>query len=257
MKRNLVAAVGVLMATGLGTPAIAENFAHTRTLLQTRSCIQCDLSDAGLVMASLARVNLEGAVLTRANLSRATLEGANLSGADLSGASLFGANLRGANLRGANLQGADLRQAYLVDVDLTGARLDGAFLEGAIGTPRSALSAQDIYNWGVMAAQRQNHAKAIEYFNQAINIDPEFGLAYLARAVVRADMGNSRQAIADARAASEVFAAKNEPQNFETSQMLIAQIEAFEEAKARGNNNSGGSLRVLGSLGISLLRLLL
>lgn len=252
-----ILAPAVLTTFCLATTAIAENVQHTQRLLATKECPQCDLSGAGLVMANLTNAKLSGANLSRANLSRAQLAGADLSGADLRGASLYGANLMGVNLRGANLMGADLRDAYLVDVDLTDVKLDGANLQGAIGTPPKILAVEDVYNWGVAAAQRKNHQQAIEYFNQALTLNAEFAPAYLARSIVRAETGDMTAARADAQVALELFAIQNNPQAFESTQMLIAQLDAYENAETQEGNGGGGFLRFMGSMGVLLLRLML
>ncbi|NER33360.1 MAG: hypothetical protein F6J93_04720 [Oscillatoria sp. SIO1A7] len=255
MKPKNLVRLGILAAICLARPAIAENLTHIQQLLSTRECPECELSDAGLVMASLQNAKLSEANLSRANLSRALLNGADLSGADLRGASLFGANLTGANLTGADLSGADLRQAYLVGVDFTDAKLDGAYLQGAIGAPTKILKVEDVHNWGVAAAQRKNYDRAIDYFGQAIALDSEFALSYLARSIVRAEMGDTPASLEDARSASELFAAQNNTEGLQTSQTLIAQLEAFEAARQQGGSGNG-IMQTIGTLGYTVLRLL-
>lgn len=87
-------------------------------LLETNSCLGCDLSGVNLDQANLPGVNLEGANLTRANLNMATLTKANLRNAILRGAELSGANLADSDLRGADLRGADFTGAYLLGTKL-------------------------------------------------------------------------------------------------------------------------------------------
>lgn len=255
MKLKILAPAAILTAFCLASAAGAENVDHTQQLLSTKQCEGCDLSNAGLVMSNLSNAQLSGANLMRANLSRSQLTGADLSGANLQGASLYGANLMGVNLRGADLRGADLREAYLVDVDLTDAKLDGANLQGAIGTPRTVLAVEDVYNWGVAEAQRKNNAKAIEYFNQALTIDPEFAPAYLARSIIRAQMNDLSGARGDAEYAKELFAIQNNPEAFEATQMLLAQIELAQNPEQQ--DGGGGFMRFMGSMGLLLLRLAL
>lgn len=255
MKITFLAPAALLTTISLATAANAENFEHTRQLLSTKQCVNCDLSGAGLVMANLPNAQLSGADLSRANLSRAQLTRANFAGADLSGTSLFGANLAGANFKGANLRGADLRQAYLSDTDLTGANLDNANLQGALGIPVAILKVEDVYNWGVAAAQRKNQRGAIDYFNQALSINPDFAPAYLARSIVLQQMGNNPAALADAKKASELFAIQNNPQAFESTQILIAQLQAVENPKKPGKG--AAIVNLIGSMGVALLRLML
>jgi tetratricopeptide (TPR) repeat protein len=256
MNRKFLLPIAFLSALSVASVATAENVQHIQQLLSTQQCPQCDLSGAGLVMANLANAQLSGANLVRANLSRAQLTGADLSGADLKGASLFGANLMGVNLQGADLRGADLREAYLVDADLTGAQLDGANFQGAIGTPRTVLAVEDVYNWGVAEAKRNNHNKAIAYFNQALVLDPEFAPAYLARSIVRADTGDFSGAHGDAEYAKQLFARQNNIQAFEATEVLIAQIAAAQNPEA-AQAGGGGFMRFVGSMGVLLLRLML
>ncbi len=98
------------------SPASADNVVPTdridpridpkTQLLETRSCIGCNLQN----------VDLSGEDLRGVNLSRANLENANLKGA----------KMMAVVLRDADLKRADLRQADLLAVDFTGANLKGA-----------------------------------------------------------------------------------------------------------------------------------
>jgi uncharacterized protein YjbI with pentapeptide repeats len=73
-----------------------------------------NLSEVGLIDATL-----DWARLDRASLCKADLSEANLSGAILSEANLDGANLFRANLRGAALNRADLSATTSPEVKLT------------------------------------------------------------------------------------------------------------------------------------------
>ncbi|MEP0909734.1 pentapeptide repeat-containing protein [Leptolyngbya sp. FACHB-711] len=94
------------------SPVSADNVVPTdridpkMQLLETRSCIGCNLQN----------VDLSGEDLRGVNLSRANLENANLKGA----------KMMAVVLRDADLKRADLRQADLLAVDFTGANLKGA-----------------------------------------------------------------------------------------------------------------------------------
>jgi uncharacterized protein YjbI with pentapeptide repeats len=77
--------------------------------------------------------DLKGAILDLASLPKVDFEGAQLQGASfyraqLQGASLYDAQLQGAQLQLAQLQGASLRLAHLQDASLYGAQLQGASL---------------------------------------------------------------------------------------------------------------------------------
>jgi hypothetical protein len=125
------------------------------TVLATKQCTFCDLSDARLSGVDLSGGRLSGARLAGADLSKANLSGANvrnafmhharlvdanLSNADLSGADLAHADLSGTTLTHAKLAGADLSDAKLAATDLSGANLTGTYWidgkkcgEGSIG----------------------------------------------------------------------------------------------------------------------------
>ncbi|MBV9288380.1 MAG: pentapeptide repeat-containing protein [Hyphomicrobiales bacterium] len=103
-----------------------------------------DLKGAILDIASLPKVDFEGAHLEGASLAGARLQGARLWDAHLQGASLGSAQLQGAWLGGAQLQGAwlvraQLQGASLSSASLQGASLDLAHLQGA-SLNRVALS---------------------------------------------------------------------------------------------------------------------
>ncbi len=93
----------VLSGLFLGTAGAADP-THLQVLINTRSCVNCDLSGANLAGFTLTNSHLggsdfSGASLYKANLTQADLTGANLQDADLSGANLMAA--RGADLAGA------------------------------------------------------------------------------------------------------------------------------------------------------------
>ena len=70
-------------------------------LLNTNSCVNCDLSNAWLEEANLRKADLSGAKLYRANMEYADLRGANFTGADLSNIRPRDANLTNAILDNA------------------------------------------------------------------------------------------------------------------------------------------------------------
>jgi len=87
-------------------PARAFSEADLQKLMETQSCVGCDLT---------------GADLFGVDLSRAVLSDADLTGADMTGAIFYFAIIQGADLTGANLTRADLYGA-----DLFRSKLDGA-----------------------------------------------------------------------------------------------------------------------------------
>lgn len=106
------------------------------------------VSDADLHGADFSNANMKEMVFTNVSLARANLDGAVLSGAKFwhcdapeasfwdsvldhtvfSGANLQGANFTSANLSQANLEGTDLSGAELWKANLEGCNLDGARL---------------------------------------------------------------------------------------------------------------------------------
>lgn len=255
MKLKIFSFAAILTTTCLTTPAKAENLQHTRQLLSTKECQQCDLSGAGLVLSNLEGSKLSGANLIRANLSRANLIGADLSGANLSGASLYGANLTGANLKGANLSGADLRDANLTNASLEGVNLDTAFVQGTIGISQGAGKPEDFYKWAVTEAQTGNYRGAIEHYNQALILKPEFAGAYLGRGLARYRIGDERGATLDAQTSAQLFTAQGSSQGFQTAQGFIKNMELARKPinQGGGGSNLGNFLGVAASL---LLRLI-
>lgn len=242
-----------LVATSLAmaVPARAGNLEHTRTLLSTKQCVQCDLSRSGLVFAELEGAKLAGANLTQANLSQANLSGADLTGANLAGAALTGANLAGANLAGADLRSADLRGAFLGGANLTGAQTENAALQGAIGLPVTAGDPADFYRWGMEANQQEDFGKAAGFFNEAIVRKADYAPAFLGRAMSREKMGDRPGAIRDLEQATALFKTQGDAANQVATQKIVDTLK--NPPKAPGQN---GFAQVLGSM-LGLLRLFL
>src|SRR5208282_4011812 len=101
------------------------------------------LDEAKLQGASLVGSTLQGASLDRAELQGVSLKGAHLEGASLNAAQLQVAFLVGAHLQGASLDNAQLQGASLVDAQLQGALLDTTQLQGA-SLDRAQLAGADL-----------------------------------------------------------------------------------------------------------------
>jgi uncharacterized protein YjbI with pentapeptide repeats len=198
-KTNFLFLTAILSIVASALPVRAENLEDVRRLLSTRECNQCELSGTGLVTSNLAGAKLNGANLSGANLSQSNLSGADLSGANLAGASLYGANLVGANLAGAILDGTDLRNAYLTGANLLGTKLDTAYVQGASGIPDYAGTPQQFYGWGLVESKKGNHLAAIDHYDRALDISPDFAPAYLARGIANYRMGRQNKAQQDAK----------------------------------------------------------
>lgn len=255
MKPTLIASAVLLTTICLAPGAKAENLEHTRQLLATKQCENCDLSDAGLVLANLAGANLQGANLIGTNLSRANLSGANLSGANLSGASLYGANLSGAKLGGANLTGTDLRDAYLANVDLENATLNSANFQGAIGIPSQAGKPEDFYRWGLAQGRKGDPKGAIEYFNQALSIDPKYAPAVIARGIARYQLLDRAGALQDAEQAKKLFLTQRNNEGYQTAFAFAKELQSPQGATVSKGKPSFFNL--LGGVSSLLLKFLL
>lgn len=255
MRLPIFATTALLTTVCLASPALSESIEHTRQLLSTKQCPACDLSGAGLVLTNLSGANLAGANLAGANLSRANLSGADLTGANLSGASLYGANLSGAKLDGAQVVGTDLRDAYLVNVSFGNAPVESAHMQGAIGIPLEAAKVEDFYRWGMVQGQKGDAQGAVEYFSQALTINPEFAPAYLARSVARYQLLDRRGAMQDAQVADKLFVAQGNAEGTQTTQAFIKELQTppgSKPAKSKGN-----FMNFLGAVGAAAVKLLL
>lgn len=255
MNNKLIVSLFALFTVTITTPVVAENLSDLRKLLSTKECFNCDLSGSGLVMANLSGAKLNGANLSRANLSRANLTGADLSGADLSGASLYGANLVGANLIGAKFQGTDLRDSYLHNAIVIGVSFDTAYLQGATGIPNYAGTPEQFVRWGMVEANKGNYTQAVQHYNKALSINPQFSYAYLNRGIARYRLGDETGAIQDTQVAAKIFESENNLLGFETSNQFIEGIEMIQKISNQPERESGIE-RVLGSIGSVLLQLL-
>ncbi|MBW4691683.1 MAG: pentapeptide repeat-containing protein [Lyngbya sp. HA4199-MV5] len=237
-----------LLALSLTLPARADNPAQTQTLLATRQCAGCDLSNAGLVYADLRGADLRQANLRQANLSRANLEGADLRGAVLMGASLSGANLTGANLDGANLAAADLRYAYLTNATLQGTNLERAQLQGAIGLSNTVGTPEEFYKWAMADAEQKNYASAVENFTQTLARKADFAPAYLGRGLARLQVSDRAGAIADLKQADKLFTAQGDTKTALDIQKSIKTLETPPEQPKAGNGFGINLLSALGTL---------
>ncbi|MGK7950304.1 MAG: pentapeptide repeat-containing protein [Xenococcaceae cyanobacterium] len=241
LSRKLIGIIALLTPL-LTLPTQAENLSHLSQLLSTKNCTDCDLSNAGLVMANLAGANLANTNLAQANLSQANLAGADLRGANLAGTSLYGANLTGANLTGANLTGTDLRNAYLTNTDLTDVKLDTAYLQGVRGLPDNAGTPEQFHRWGLEEAQRGNYQAAIAHYHRAINLNNEFAPAYLALGLVEYHLDRRNNAKINGEIAAKLFQQQEDKLGYQATQQFLQGMELasqIEERQAKNNRGAG------------------
>lgn len=123
-KTLLAATLSLLISTiWLSSPAIAGNSMDIEQFLETKRCIQCDLSEVEFV-----NKDLSGARLTSTDLSAANLENSNLSQSDLSQGDLSYAKFNKCQLKGANFTESNLSESSFIEADLSEANLSGAYL---------------------------------------------------------------------------------------------------------------------------------
>ena len=260
MKTTIVGTLTLISAIAVSLPLQAENLSDLNQLLESKKCIQCDLSSSGLVHANLVGADLTGANLINANLSQANLAGANLSGANLTGASLYGANLSGANLTDAILTGTDLRNTYLLNTQLEGVDLNTVNLDGVKGISLEVGTPEQFHRWGVREGDRGNYRAAIAHYHRAINLDPKFAPAYLGLGVIYYQHDDYAKAVKNTERAVKLFEEqKNQlgqqnSQEFLENMQLANQIEADMKAREQGASNVG---KFIGGVSNLLLQLLL
>lgn len=240
--RGLLLTGSALLALLLApAPGQASSDTDLIRLLNQRNCPRCKLQDADLVHADLRDADLRGAKLQRANLGQAKLDGARLQGADLRFTSLQGASLRGADLRGANLEGTDLRQS-----DLSGAQLDPGGLarshwQDARGVGPSVLSYPELHNAGVTAALEGRHPQAEQLFSDAIRLQPEAAISWVARGLSRTEQGKTELAAADLNYAAVLYGqAGEEAQAKQLTEVATALLKPGK--KANQGSGMGGQM---------------
>jgi uncharacterized protein YjbI with pentapeptide repeats len=130
-----------------------DRTAQRQQLLDTKTCVRCDLSGVDLAGADLAGANLEGASLEGADLTGVNLSGAylvgadfnnaNLASADLSYAKLTFASFQATNLRRTKLNAAALQNTLFQNANLSNAQMQGADLNQA-NLERAILEGSDL-----------------------------------------------------------------------------------------------------------------
>ncbi|MBW4531730.1 MAG: pentapeptide repeat-containing protein [Aphanothece saxicola GSE-SYN-MK-01-06B] len=241
LRGLLVSGSALLTLLLAPAPGQASSDTDLIRLLNQRNCPRCKLQDADLVHADLRDSDLRGAKLQRANLGQAKLDGAQLQGADLRFTSLQGASLRGADLRGANLEGTDLRQS-----DLSGAQLDPGGLarshwQDARGVGPSVLSYPELHNAGVTAALEGRHPQAEQLFSEAIRLQPEAAISWVARGLSRTEQGKTELAAQDINYAAVLYGqAGEEAQAKQLTEVATALLKPGK--KANQGSGMGGQL---------------
>lgn len=84
---------------------------------------------------------------------------------------------------------------------------------------------------GCYRSAKGNQQQALEYFNQAIALKPDYGGAYLARAVARYQLFDKQGAFQDAQIAEKLFTNQNDRDGIQTAQVFIKQLETPQTAQ--------------------------
>jgi uncharacterized protein YjbI with pentapeptide repeats len=247
--RGLLFTGSALLALLMPGPVRASSDGDLMRLLNQRNCPRCKLQDADLVHADLRDADLRGAKLQRANLGQARLDGASLQGADLRFTSLQGASLRGADLRGANLEGTDLRQS-----DLSGAQLDPgglarSYWQDARGVGPAVLSYPELHNAGVTAALEGRHPQAEQLFSEAIRLQPEAAISWVARGLSRTEQGKTELAAQDLSYAAVLYGQAGEEAQ---AKQLTEVAAALMKPRKKADHGSGmGGQMLSGAAGFA------
>lgn len=98
--------------------SVAER--NLETLLTTRSCPRCDLTNLDMTRLDLSRTDIEGADLSFSACNLTNFSYANLRGVTFYKTSLIGVDLEGADLRNVKMQETSLESAFLGDTLLNG-----------------------------------------------------------------------------------------------------------------------------------------
>ena len=211
------------------------------------SCTRpCAIRSPRIGFNRLRDSDLRRAQLQRANLSGAQLDGANLSGANLSFASLVGASLQGADLRGADLTGTDLRQANLSGALLDPNALSRSHWQQAKGVDTAMQSYADLHNAGVAAAQEGRHQQAELLFGEAIRKQPEAGISWVARGLMRLEQGKTDLASQDFSYAASLYQQAGDDEKVKQLQELAKSVQ--ENPKGNKGGNGFGSQLVQGAM---------
>jgi tetratricopeptide (TPR) repeat protein len=100
---------------------------------------------------------------------------------------------------------ADFQKALELKPDLAAAR-DNLAHAGQVKGDRSKALARHYLTFGRQASANKNFEEALGHFNKAIELDPEFALAYSSRGMLKRSLGDLDGALADLNKALELKA---------------------------------------------------
>lgn len=155
---------------------VAQASSPYQQLVQTRSCVGCNLSNLDLQGLDLSGANLQDANLSNVDFSNSNLRQANLSGANLyltnfSGSDLSQANFENASAKSANFSAAILKQASFLDTTATYANFSDADFSDA------SIENSNFSDSNLTAATFANASITATKFNYATLDQSNFGTA--------------------------------------------------------------------------------
>lgn len=157
--------------------------AAVEQLLETKSCVRCDLSGVDLTDADLENANLEGANLTNTNLTNVNLNQAYLLGASLQNTTLNNASFKSAELPYSSLNGANLQSAKFSATNLFGTNLVNANLSNVTIEKFTNLQTANLSNANLQETQlkgvdlRKANLTSANFSNSTIMIEKIFNSA--------------------------------------------------------------------------------
>lgn len=90
---------------------------------------------------------------------------------------------------------------------------------------RIVIKAHELYQQGFERGRIGLYKEAFEDFTQAINLNPDFAEAYIARAHSRTGIGDKQGAVADFQKAIDIYKARGKS---EIANMLLTPLQALQ-----------------------------
>jgi len=87
------------------------------------------------------------------------------------------------------------------------------------------MNARELYQQGYDKGRKRSYKEAVEDFTQAININPDFAEAYIARGHARNGVGDKHGQIQDFQKAVDIYRAKGELQR---ADMLLQRMQQLQ-----------------------------
>ncbi|MCG8361950.1 MAG: tetratricopeptide repeat protein [Pseudanabaenales cyanobacterium] len=84
---------------------------------------------------------------------------------------------------------------------------------------------EDFMKLAEAKAEQSDYVGAVQNYNQAILVDPDYARAYGNRAFVRVNLGDRQGAIADFHKAATLFLAQGSTANYEMVMCYIREVE--------------------------------